>query len=53
MGSNIGFLSGLLGWSTDDERLYMAFDEAKSQGIDFSFVFEPIPDARSFKNCDP
>lgn len=51
MGSNIGFLSGLLGWPTDDERLYTAFEVAKTAGIDFDFVFEPIPDARSLKTA--
>ncbi len=36
-GSDIGFVSGLLGWDTDDIRIPDALVSAKSLGYDFSF----------------
>lgn len=44
-GSDVGFISGLLGWSPDDLRIPQAFEAAAAAGLTFSFVNEPIPES--------
>ncbi len=44
-GTDKGFVAGLMGWDTDDPRMPFALSMAEQQGLQFSFVGAPIPDA--------
>lgn len=37
-GTDLALIAGLLGWYPDDERIPDAFNEAKKNGLDFSFA---------------
>jgi L-serine dehydratase len=41
-GSDLGFAAGLLGWSLTDKRFFQALDLAATQGLQLSFVVEPL-----------
>jgi len=48
LGTNMGILSGVLGWGPDDKRVFTAFKEAHNLGMRTDFVVEQIPG-----NCNP
>jgi len=42
MDEDLGFLSGILGFSPDDPRIFSAKDEALSRGLTWRFDWEPV-----------
>jgi L-serine dehydratase len=44
-GSDVGFISGLLGWQPDDERIPRSFEAAGEVGFSFAFCLDPIPES--------
>jgi len=44
-GSDVGFISGLLGWQPDDERIPVSFKAAADTGLAFDFCLEPISES--------
>ncbi len=44
-GSDLGFATGLMGWSITDERFSRALDIAAEQGIQIKFAVEPLAEA--------
>jgi L-serine deaminase len=41
-GSDLGFASGLMGWSITDERFFRALELAEAQGLSIRFAVEPL-----------
>ena len=42
-GSDLGFVTGLLGWSMTDERFFRALDEARAKGVGIAFEVARLP----------
>jgi L-serine dehydratase len=43
LGTNLGLIAGVLGWDTEDARLYTAYEAAAAQGMEVEVVCRDIP----------